>query len=456
MAIKEQKLFFTRNGEYSLWEKLIHLENEQLELLLDFCFSKFNPTGAPGVIDEYPSWLYKQYNICVDQANKLLYTQKIDDFFNQNIDPMNDFNALLYYIPGELFDKASVLRNLRNLNILDFDIENLKIESFDRSEKNQVDIRFRSPRISRYKESEFEQLLNTEIRLYLDLRIVLITNWSNYTHSESTKTQFINESIKLVSTVRTEVKPFKFSDNLMRKLLHTGKQQTSKLKFALEDRLRVAIEINQSSSIEEAIKHDEIKYFFNKGSLALLKVELDNDPTKTLIIDADGKLMSRTQNLHYNDIDEFIEQLHPLLKYDYLNDDYKSLFKQLAYTNLQGINSQKDIVINKCLLSLNNIFQKNCNDPSNVFSSLIMNMFLYCIIHQIYLFDTNEVNIEIPETTLRYVAQIRSINKEKVSQIINSLFKHYYLLNNDLELLIVKYDEIIDEYQRMITDATGA
>ncbi|MBU5353368.1 hypothetical protein KQI74_13815 [Paenibacillus barcinonensis] len=455
MAIKEQKLFFTRNGEYTFWEQLVNLTEEHLEILLNFCFTNFKPTGAPGEIDEYPYWLYKQFQSLTERKDKDLLNLKVIELFSETREPLNDFNALLYYVPAEMYDMTSAIANLASLNNIDFEIENIVIETFKREKGNQIDIRFRSPLISRYKESELEQFINTELRVYLDSKIILITNWSQYTHSEKQKEIFVNEVSKRVSSMRIDLNPFKFSDSLMRKLLHTGRQQTSKLKFALEDRLKVAIEIGQSFTIHEAILHDEIKYFYNKGSLALLKVTLDNDSSKSLIIDVEGKLMSRTKNLCCSDIDEFIERLHPLLKYDYLNEDYKGLFKNLAYVNLQGINYQKDIQVNKCLATLQKIISDKCKDPTSVFPTVILNTFLYCVVHQIYLTDQDSVQVEITESILRYIAQIRMVRREQINNILNTLLKHYYLLNHDIELLLEKYHELVNEYQRMINNATG-
>lgn len=456
MAIREQKLFFTRNGQYSLWEQLSHLEEEQLEELLTFVFEKQWVNSAPGIIEEYPWYFYLTYQKLEKDEYRELLGAKIYDFFSDLPEPSNDFNALLIHINAAMLDLESANQQLQELQTVNFEIDGLMIQHFLHPEINAIDVRFTSPLVSRYKESQIQQIINTEIRVYLSFGIVLVTNYSNYTHTDKAKEKFILETVTRVSTHRGEIKPLNFSDSLMRKLLHTGKQQTSKLKFELEDRLKVAIEINQSSTLQEVIKHDEIKYFYTKGSLALLKVELADDPNKTLIIDVEGKLICRNQNLFPEDIDDFIEKLNPLLKFDYLNKDYKGLFKQQAFRNLDGLSFQKELNFTNSISVMNLIIQDQCQDESETFPRVIFNMFMYCMVHGILLDDVGETCVTIPEKELRYLARIGNVSKEKVIALTNTLFNYYIRSDNQLDALMKHFDEAISDYQRVMENVTGA
>jgi len=456
MAIREQKLFFTRNGEYSLWEQLSYLKEDQLEELLTYVFEKQWVDTAPGLIEEYPWYFYSTYQKLEKDEYRELLATKIYGFFSELPEPPNDFNALLFHINAAMLDLESANQQLQELQRVNFEIEELNIKLFLHPEINAIDVRFTSPLISRYKESQLQQIINTEIRVYLSFNTALVTNYSNYTHSDKAKEKFIVETVARVSSHRGEIKPLKFSDALMRKLLHTGKQQTSKLKFELEDRLKVAIEINQSSTLQDVIKHDEIKYFYTKGSLALLKVELADDPNKALIIDVEGKLICRNQNLFPEDIDDFIDDLNPLLKFDYLNKDYKGLFKQLAFRNLDGLSFQKELNITNSITVIDSIIQEQCRDESETFPRVIFNMFMYCMVHKVFLDDVGAISVSFPEKELRYLARIGNVPKETVIALINTLLNYYLRSNNQLEVLMQQFDREVSEYQRMIENASGA
>ena len=62
MSLKEQKLFFTRNGEFTVWEKLNALSKSLWEDLYYFSLDKGFIDGRAYPDDEgFPSFLYRAY-----------------------------------------------------------------------------------------------------------------------------------------------------------------------------------------------------------------------------------------------------------------------------------------------------------------------------------------------------------------------------------------------------------
>lgn len=206
MIIKERKLFFTRNGEYTVWEMLNELNEPQLHELYIFVLSEKRWTeNHPGTLDRYPWFLYNIWDK-LGPNERLELEAEIRKKFSELGELSSDFNGFLYCFSASSLDLESARLNLINLtrSTSNFEIDGLEISFFIYPEllesKNIVDVRFTSERTRYYLENENTIHLNTEIRVYLDLRIAVLTNYSEYTHSTSEKSLFIKEVLEAVSS----------------------------------------------------------------------------------------------------------------------------------------------------------------------------------------------------------------------------------------------------------------
>ncbi|MFB0831828.1 hypothetical protein ACEU2D_19795 [Brevibacillus laterosporus] len=456
MSIKEQKLFFTRHDNYSIWEMLILLPQEYLDDLYKLCIRKMWTNQYPRHND-FPAFLYRIYLYDLSEEEECqTFLNAIEEKFKLIEKPKSDFNGLLYLYTGQSLDIQSAEHNLRALkeNPHEHNINGYELEYF-LSSKNIIDVRFSNSKLESYKENDIDQIVHTEIRVYLDKSIAIITNFSEYTHKDSEKQLFVRTILERVSSFRGEPQPVKLSDALLRKLLISSNTLPSKMKFDIDDIMNVGFHLKEPSKIEEAILNDEFRNIYDTGTLHFIRVKISESEEKYLHIDGlKGKIMSRTKNIDIIDIDLFISKIAPLLKYDYLNEDYKKKLCAMAQNKLDGPKSQKDIIANKIYKSITDKIYTLTKDETGVYTSLLTNIFIYCAKNG-YFLDIASDQQELHNESLDFFSKIVGTNQHLILQLLSSILKLYYDNKDDLSYLIEVYNEQILAYQRMNVNASG-
>lgn len=459
MSLKEQKLFFTRNGEYTVWEMLNTLNDVYLNELKRLVFDNKWLNTLPRHKDQYPNYIFKAYNQLEGENKETLY-EKIREKFDKLEPPKNDFNALVYYLIGTHYDYTEIRSKLKDLEESSsrFEIEGLAVNYFLHMESGKIkfiDIRFSSEKTQFYKGGEITQKLNTEIRLYINLNIALMTNYSNYTHSENEKAKFIKAVLNCVFPNTGDVKPIILSDQSLRNLLLMDNSHIpSKLKFEVEGRLKVDIDINHSLSFLETIYQDEINFLYHKYPISLLKVKItEGHEEKYLMVDGPkGKIMSRSQNIEIEDINDFMDNLSKLFRFDFLNHSYENEIKQLARRGLTGTINQKNNIITTCYREVEKVLTSVREDETGVMVKIVRNAFFYCLKESKVLGVKSQEYILAPKTT-QYLSKIFGIDSEDINGLLKKLIE-FYEANTNLDGLMQVLDQQINE-TRMIEDASG-
>lgn len=463
--MKEQKLFFTRNGRYTLWEKLNALpENFLYELFMFVYADKCWIETMPGAYREYPAYIYRVHEEVLSiETDKKALIDEVDKYFQLVAEPKSDFNAIIFKYQATSFDMktAKIKLNALQKDLDEFEIEGLSIEFFcyDKlnGNENVIDVRFTTEKSMFFKQNENKQILNTEIRVYLDYNIALMTNFTEYTHNAGEKHKFIMSVLSCVSTNTSKIYPLRFSDLCLRYLLTISKKLPSKFKFEVEGRLKIGIDIKHPNKDDNALKHDEVKYFYDRYQLSLLKVVLSEEEEKYLTIDgAEGKLISKSQNIDVVDIDTFINKLSDLLKYDYLNDSYKKEFTSMATRELVCTSFQKDIIVDDCYTDVERSI-KEIMDEDKVYSEYIItirNAFFFCIKSNIF-YDINDVIYTLEGKSVEYMATIAKKPVTQINKLFSTLMKIVKVNEDNLENFIVSFDKLIND-KRMVRNAAGS
>jgi hypothetical protein len=457
MAIKEQKLFFTRHDEYSEWEMLEHLPQPLLEKLYKFALEKHWAQSHPRSTDDYPAFLFRLYTELPEEERELFY-KKIKDEFNSIEKPLSDFNGLLYHYSGTSFDVSSACANLEELrkNINTLGIPDLEMMFFTGG--NILDVRFTTKKLSSYKKSDIDQMIHTEIRVYLDKNLALMTNFTDYTHKDSEKQIFIQKVIERVSSYRGKIVPVELSDSLLRKLLATTGTIPTKFTFDIEDRMLVGFKFKDVLELEEMIRHDKFKSFFDSGLLQYVKIKISPNDNKFLQIEGpEGKILSRTKNLEAQDIDSFIiNLLSPLIKFDYLNKDYKHTLRQMAIAKLGGLKNQKSIIANRIYKDILDTVYTVIKDETQVKTHLIVNTFIFCLKNEIFFLDREPLKeYQLKPETVGYLSKIVEKDAKVILNLFSNLLSIYMENSSELNTLFETLDHHINTSRRMITNASG-
>ncbi len=464
MSLKEQKLFFTRNGQFSVWEKLNALNFEQLEKLYYFLFEKrYIGDYYPASNDEFPSFLYKAYESLGDSPDKqTAYEEMINLSFCEIETPKCDFNALIYHYSGVSFDLESARMNLERLkeNIGGLEIVGLEMELWYYPDKNVLDVRFTSEKSSYFKENNNVQYLHTEVRVYLDYNVALMTNYSQYTHNDNEKNKFINSVVQSVSTVRNILlSPIKLSDHSLRKLIVMEDQNLpAKLKFHVEGRFKVDIDIDHDAKVKDLVSQEEIKYFYDKFPITLIRVKVRDDEEKMINLDGiDGKMFTRSQNVEPEDIDAFTEKISMLLAYDYLNVNYQKEIGWMATNNLIASNQQKDNIVNTIYKEIDKFILRKTNDVTGVFVKLVSNSFFYCLKERKVLTPKHDGDFDskIDVRLIQYLSKIVKIQAAQIVGILNCLLELFNENQGDVAKLTLTIDASIKGVSELIQDASG-
>jgi len=461
MNIKERKLFFTRNGEYTVWEMLNALNENYLKEIFMFVFSEKRWTDSmPDSPDAYPWFLYTVWGKQEEDGQEELY-QVINAYFIESGEPKSDFNAHLYIYQGFSLDFESIVLNLSRLkdNLNDFEINDLKMEFFLYPEigeaKNVLDIRFTSEHTSYYLENQNLQSLNSEIRIYLDLNMALMTNYSNYTHSMSDKNKFIKEVFETISSHRGAVSPKILSDQSLRYLLTIGntKESASKLKFEIDGQFKINIDVIHPTEFKNLVNQEDIGKLYNRYPLTQLKVRLSETEEKYLMVIGDeGKLLSRAQTIETSDINKFIYRLGELLKYDYLNVNYLDSIKRIARRELIGTDAQKNNTAETCYKGVRSIIKNKYPEISEPILKIITNAFFFCIK------ENHFPKVKVTDSLSPAILVVLKKITGKQDEMINSLFSaliEVYCADEEGSCIIMLNQIIEIEKKKAMPNASG-
>ncbi|PFS73876.1 MULTISPECIES: chromosome partitioning protein ParB [Bacillus cereus group] len=456
MSIQEQKLFFTRNGNYTLWEKLQHLKAEENHQLYLYVLEKELTNVAPRNADEYSNFFFKIYEQ-EDAGNRTLLEEKINEIFTSLPSPKSDFNALIYRYIGKVVNPQRIIENISNLiaekdSIFKIDGLSIQYNFYTQNKPNAtsiLDFRFTHKNSLLYKGNNNDQFTHTEIRFYLNYNFALVTNYSGYTHTDNQKYNFVQEVLKsIIDNHTANLSIGKLEDHSLRSILLAYKATPSKLKFKIEGRMEIGVDINQVITAQEVLKQEEVKSLYNKYPISHIKVTISEEENKYLLINGlEGKLLSRAKTIEPSDIDLFIEQLIQLLKFDYINKNYYKELSSMARQSMTSTSSSIEVKLRKCLQEIENKVQKTCQDSTSMFTKTIINAFFYCIIKKITLAKPTEadsIQIAIHSQALNMLALISTMSN---TIILNNLAALIYLLeqhSNDFPQFLQKIDEEIN------------
>lgn len=428
--MQEQKLFFTRRNQFSFWEKLMHLNSNQYINLYSQLVQKRLITNTAVAPDNYPNFFYCKY-LDFQGEHKRQLECLVDSFFHTLSSPKSDFNALMFTYSKTILNLENLGDRFKQLSTTlsqKISIENLEINHFLECNNTVLDIRFTSSKNTYFKENKNEKLIHTELRFYLQHNIALVTNYSDYTHSESQKKEFISGVLNII-TNNSSFSFMKLKDHSLRSILLADKAIPTKIKFEVEGRMEVGININQNISTYEALAQDELRYFYDKYPISHIKVTISEQDDKILLINGDeGKLLSRSKNIETEDIDLFIEQLTKLLKYDYLNQDYNKVLLSLANEKIISTSRFIKVELTKGFKEIEKLIANKCEDETLMYIKTIKNAFFYSLINN-FILETNE-NIDtsilrIENKTLELFSSISKMDKQNIHNNLCYLIDFY-------------------------------
>ncbi|MDR3594165.1 hypothetical protein [Clostridium sp.] len=440
----EQKLFFTRNGEYTVWEKIQFLKEASLKEIINYIYetgcrieSMQNNSLRKGII----------YKLCTSKEYELIKKDILElidkHFYKDNAVDKADFNGLLFKIDFSYMDISNAYKALQKLNEIkeEYDIDNPKFYIFLRKNEECIDIRLNTTKINEYKDNFNEQFMNTELRLYFKLGLILMTDYSEYTHIKSIKTKLIDDIQKLLTNTSVRLEPYKLSDMTLRVLLKKSKKYSSKFKFSIDGIMDVDFNVSENIN-DDPLMYDSLREFYDKHLISVIKISMSDNEDKYITVDGEkGKLISRSKNMEVKDINEFIELLSYVIKYDYLNNNYMKNIKNMAKDKLIGPTTNKMAQIESLYLEIENNIKKNVDeDPDN--AVIIRNTFFYCLIKGVMVNQYNEMDFNLNDEIVSTLAKVLCLDKK----LINSLFNYVINLarNPDNNDLLETFDKFIN------------
>ncbi|GLV66763.1 hypothetical protein Bmyc01_54320 [Bacillus mycoides] len=454
MNIREQKLFFTRDG-FSIWEEICELSSEITYEIINWCLSEKLITTLPASKDEYDWFLYKTYLDLNEEGKEQELVAKISQYFKSIPVPKSDFNGLLYYFPINKIEINKIYNLLKDLDFEGIDHVNVNLFSLLLTKEDIINIRLTTEKITTYMNHKISQKTHTELRIYPQRDIILQTNFSGYTHTDGEKNEFIAEIYKRIAASHqgSSIKPYNFSDHTLRRLLVINNESMpSRYKFD-NGIIKFSVDVKHPMSFLDALCHDDIKYLYDNYPISVVK--LNRGEEVSLILDgSEGKIMSRLKNLQVIDIDKFISEISVLLRYDYLNHTYEEEMKNLARRRLSvGTIPQREAVIATAKKEIGEVFETAFKDETQVIVKLLQNTFFYCLLEgKIIPFVENTYKLD--EKILVYLSKISGLAKEEITQILNFLIKLGTDNGKNIESLLEKLDTAIPITQ-VINYASG-
>lgn len=440
----EQKLFFTRNGEYTIWEKIDSLRDEDLDFLAEVIRSSLKIELEE--TREYSNIKGKIYSIYKsnDNVRNVLNTE-INRIFSPENASKCDFNANLYKIDLNYMNIDVAYKELKKLNNVraEYEIDDIYTEVFLNKEDNCIDVRISSKKSNDYKDNSNEQIINTEVRIYFMLGLLVMTDYSDYTHNRKVKEVLLNNIYDLLNNNYHNKSSYKLSDITLRLLLKRSKKYASKFKFYVDDYVNVDFNITEDLGASP-LEHSGLREFYDKHPISLIKISMSSNDDKYITVDGErGKLISRSKTMEIKDIDEFIQLLNDVIRYDYLNFDYKKNLRHVARrkdigntaTILSSVNDtylEVERKISECLVEKNDIDAV----------ALTRNTFFYCLINKKIVNTTEQKDYGLDSAIIKQLSRWLDISNEQISSTFNYLIRT--AIENSDDSLLEAFDNYIN------------
>lgn len=442
----EQKLFFTRNGEYTLWEKLQEISSTNLEKIKNYISEDLRVDMQSYENASTAGYIYNCYKEIDSEKTNLLNSQ-IEYFFNEDKSLGSDFNGTLYKMDVSYMNSDIVYNLLEKLHekIDAFDTEGLTISRFNRKDENCVDIRLSSVKKIDYKDNINDRVINTEVRIYIALGLMLITDYSDYTHGKSVKSTLIHEIRNILLNQNGVYEPYTLSDMALRVLLKRSKKFANKFKFTVEDYMILDCNIHENVT-DDPLSYSGLKEIYDKHKISEIKVSMSANEDKYITIDGvRGKLSSRSRCIEIADITEFIELISEVVKYDYLNDNYMRQVKNIAKRVLLGPSTSKVSQVEGVYSSICKSFASVLVNKVDLDSrSLAINTFFYSLYKKIDFDEEVVINYEIDKSILIIIKRLFEINDAKINSLYNKILEITLCSENDT--LISELDNFVKQY----------
>lgn len=442
----EQKLFFTRNGEYTLWEKLLEISQEKLENIKLYILDYLQVDMQEYRNASIESYIYNCYRV-IDSKYQEILSMQIDQFFNEDKGLGTDFNGTLYKMDVSYMNAEIIYNLLEKLEekVSIFNIEDLKISRFIRTEENCVDLRVTSTKKIDYKENINDRIINTEVRIYIDLGLMVITDYSDYTHAKSVKALLIQEIRYILLNQNSFLAPYTLSDMALRVLLKRSKKYASKFKFTVGDYM--SLDCNILENVEDdPLSISGLKEIYDKHKMFEIKISMSDNDEKYITVDGErGKLSSRSKCIEISDINEFITLISEIVRYDYLNSNYikqvKDIAKRVLIAPTTSKVSQVDDIYSNIHKSITDVLAFRVDMDNR---SLTINAFFYSLLNKIEVSEDIINEYEIDKGTLQKIRKILDIDIENVNKLYNKVIK--IALSQDNDILITELDRFIKQY----------
>ncbi|WP_332834024.1 hypothetical protein [Clostridium perfringens] len=418
----EQKLFFTRNNIYSFWEKLSSLNEEDINLIIAGLEDEDNIQREREDISCKKSYIYNKYN--ENDELKSLLEDNVNSLFNEAKVEKLDFNANLYkinlgYTNFELAkEKLERLKNLNSKYELD-----ITTYIFSREIERCIDIRISSLKRSEYKDNLNEQTINTEVRIYFKLGLLVITDYNEYTHTKKVKDILLENIYSLLGDNYNGKDMYKLSDITLRMLLKKSDKYASKFKFIVDEYVNVDFSISDIG--DNPLEHEALREFYDKHKISLIKICMSSDLDKYITIDGiRGKIMSRSKTILVKDIDEFIGLLDEVIKYDYLNFDYKKDIKNKAMIKLTMHRATKVQYVNEVYAIVEREIKKYLGEKDSIeIREFTKNTLFYCLLKNKISIDEDVLEYTLEKGAVSKLSKWLEIDGEVINKTFNRLIK---------------------------------
>lgn len=442
----EQKLFFTRNGEYTVWEKIQSLKESSLEEIIYYIKESLKINLGE---DKYSNSSNKRilYTLCVseeDETIKEILNSLIDQYFLRDNIEKSDFNALLFKLDLSYMDVDIGYRLLQKLKEKrnEYNIEKPQFDIFLRKNDDCIDIRLSTTKVNEYKDNSNEQFVNTEVRIYFDFGLILMTDYNDYTHIKSIKTKLINDIQALLTNTESKFEPYRLSDMALRVLLKKSKKYSSKFKFSIDGFIDVDFSVSENIN-DDPLQYDGLREFYDNHPISVIKISMSDNEDKYITVDGEkGKLISRSKNMEVKDIDEFIHLLRDVIKYDYLNNNYIKNIKDIAKRKLVGPSATKISKVESIYGQIEKkikVYLGENIDPDSV--AIIRNAFFYCLIMKIFKIECPDIKFEIDDEILGTLSKLLEINRDSINKLFNYIIS--LAINPNINDLLEALDEFI-------------
>ena len=437
----EQKLFFTRHGEYTIWEKISMNNKENLyhiKLEIEDIFQIDLGEDERVIINN----IYNLYNR-ESKENKVVIENIIDNNFYR--DDKSDFNAILYKFDNSNININTVDNKLNKLSerVDLYDESEFEIDKFTDIESRIVDIRLRSKKLDYYKGSSNEQVLNTEVRIYLNWGLVVMTDFSDYTRKKSIKNNLISDISHIIMGSESKIEECILSDMTLRVLLKQSKNNASKYKFTIDGLMDVDFSIIDGNS-ENPLYYEHLRGFYEKSKLSAIKISMNSNSEKNITIDGNkAKIRAQSKNLTDSDINEFMGCLNEVMRYDYLNKDYSLEVFEKTKNKLVGTTIQRKNTIEGLYNEVYQAIYKELGDNVDIdIKSILNNSFFYCLLNNVKINYSRNINLELDSKTIKLISKLFAIN----SETINKLYTDLIYIGKHTEI------DILEEIDRYIMD----